>query len=700
MAKPRVDELAKELGLDCRVIRSALEDMGEYVRSDSSTIEPPVARRLRERFAASAAKGLGVSTGATAPTSFDSTKDGAGQIFPAARPGGVQSVGKKKSALTTASRPDVQQSRNNSHSSIQGSGARRGEGETHEAKERLVTEDQKRVLWSMVQNREIPVKVVDESRPRWNAVLLPFCIFNPDAGDVASSMAKIRRFDKIPRSPATNWMVCRILKWSKDDYGPGYTLLADFVRWVDEDEYKRLADIEVVRKIKNLFQLERASEDVERERAENQRMRADLTLLERETQLAREEVTKREAEVMEQGEELKHRFEAIRAAGYLKVLEEDSDEHVDSADVVTTLTSTLTERLKSMGLVYEARIVRRTLIAHCLAACLGQIIVYAGPPGSGKTTLATKLPELLGMEANTVPVHPGWLDAMDLQGFRDPSKECFYPTPFLELVKNVEADDKQRHHVIVLDEMNIARIENYGADWLSQLEKAHEGNSLGKLRLWAPRWVLGEGGKEDAKKEEGVLEIPKKLILAGTLNHDETTERLSPKVLSRALVIRVPWQEPTWSIPEVPTYKDQDGILNSPCKTLPILDFTRVIRGIMGRAKATDLTKAKNWWDRTTKIFDKHQEIPSIQFSHRMAECFKIAPAVAEVLNFSPEEMLDALIVTKVLPWVRFRTAQFDKAKGILDECADRAKNDHLEVVETEIKKYLKDANGQVDYLR
>jgi len=53
VAKPRVHELAKELGLDSKTVLSALTEMGEYVRSASSTIEPPVARRLREHFATS-----------------------------------------------------------------------------------------------------------------------------------------------------------------------------------------------------------------------------------------------------------------------------------------------------------------------------------------------------------------------------------------------------------------------------------------------------------------------------------------------------------------------------------------------------------------------------------------------------------------------------------------------------------------------
>src|SRR3954453_11281749 len=48
--KPRVHELAKELGVDSKTVLAKLTEMGEYVKSASSTIEAPVARRLREVF--------------------------------------------------------------------------------------------------------------------------------------------------------------------------------------------------------------------------------------------------------------------------------------------------------------------------------------------------------------------------------------------------------------------------------------------------------------------------------------------------------------------------------------------------------------------------------------------------------------------------------------------------------------------------
>src|SRR5262245_55463462 len=53
--KPRVHELAKELGVESKIVLARLKEMGEFVKSASSTVEAPVARRLREVFVAAPA---------------------------------------------------------------------------------------------------------------------------------------------------------------------------------------------------------------------------------------------------------------------------------------------------------------------------------------------------------------------------------------------------------------------------------------------------------------------------------------------------------------------------------------------------------------------------------------------------------------------------------------------------------------------
>ena len=55
MAKVRVYELAKELGVESKVVLTKLNELGEFVRSASSTVEAPVVRKLRESMPASAA---------------------------------------------------------------------------------------------------------------------------------------------------------------------------------------------------------------------------------------------------------------------------------------------------------------------------------------------------------------------------------------------------------------------------------------------------------------------------------------------------------------------------------------------------------------------------------------------------------------------------------------------------------------------
>ncbi|MEB3049578.1 translation initiation factor IF-2 N-terminal domain-containing protein, partial [Mycolicibacter sp. MYC123] len=53
MAKARVHELAKELGVTSKEVLARLSEQGEFVKSASSTVEAPVARRLRESFGGS-----------------------------------------------------------------------------------------------------------------------------------------------------------------------------------------------------------------------------------------------------------------------------------------------------------------------------------------------------------------------------------------------------------------------------------------------------------------------------------------------------------------------------------------------------------------------------------------------------------------------------------------------------------------------
>ncbi|RKT33757.1 translation initiation factor 2 (bIF-2) [Microbacterium sp. AG1240] len=90
MAKPRVHEIASELGVDSKIALAKLKELGEFVKSPSSTIEPPVARKLRAALEADGS----ASAGASAPAApAASPRPAAGRpgparpAAPAAKPG-------------------------------------------------------------------------------------------------------------------------------------------------------------------------------------------------------------------------------------------------------------------------------------------------------------------------------------------------------------------------------------------------------------------------------------------------------------------------------------------------------------------------------------------------------------------------------------------------------------------------------------
>ena len=86
MAKVRVYELAKELGVDSKVVLSKLNDIGEFVRSASSTVEPPVAKRLRDALAAQAPAPANGAAGAAAPARKSAAKPRPAKPAPEAVP--------------------------------------------------------------------------------------------------------------------------------------------------------------------------------------------------------------------------------------------------------------------------------------------------------------------------------------------------------------------------------------------------------------------------------------------------------------------------------------------------------------------------------------------------------------------------------------------------------------------------------------
>lgn len=197
-------------------------------------------------------------------------------------------------------------------------------------------------------------------------------------------------------------------------------------------------------------------------------------------------------------------------------------------------------RLRAEGLDYPARTLRAFHTAMKVNETT-QMAVLAGISGTGKSQLPRQYAAGMGIGFLQVPVQPRWDSPQDLMGFYNYIEGKFRPTDMaralwaMDKFNNEKEAVKDRMMMILLDEMNLARVEYYFSDFLSRLESRPRPSDVGD-----------ENKRKDAQIE---LEIPNmehaprifpgyNLLFAGTMNEDESTQSLSDKVVDRANILR------------------------------------------------------------------------------------------------------------------------------------------------------------------
>jgi 5-methylcytosine-specific restriction protein B len=170
--------------------------------------------------------------------------------------------------------------------------------------------------------------------------------------------------------------------------------------------------------------------------------------------------------------------------------------------------------------------------------------VYVNDDDSPSLVLhdAEDLGEKPGQDAATayrsIAVRPDWTDNRGLLGYYNPITAQYQTTPFLELLLAAAAEARRAEeqgraaepYFVILDEMNLARVEHYFSDFLSCMESGEA------LHLHDDA-ALAEGLSETGEAIPRELTIPRNLFFTGTVNVDETTYMFSPKVLDRAFVL-------------------------------------------------------------------------------------------------------------------------------------------------------------------
>ena len=161
------------------------------------------------------------------------------------------------------------------------------------------------------------------------------------------------------------------------------------------------------------------------------------------------------------------------------------------------------------------------------------VTILAGVSGTGKSELPKLYAAFGGMNFINVPVQPSWDSQESMLGFFNSIDNRFEPEPLLRfLVQCTENDEYSSYmSIVLLDEMNLAHVEHYFADFLSKLETRR---GASKANVPTVEVKLGAG------VEPYQLKLERSVLWTGTMNQDETTKSLSDKVLDRGLVINFP----------------------------------------------------------------------------------------------------------------------------------------------------------------
>ncbi|GCF71479.1 DUF3578 domain-containing protein [Bacillus paranthracis] len=204
-----------------------------------------------------------------------------------------------------------------------------------------------------------------------------------------------------------------------------------------------------------------------------------------------------------------------------EMIYERKEVHLDQQSIIDHVYS----YIQSKGFYYK----EKELVNFFLSLKTKPFVILSGISGTGKTKIVQWFAESLGAteengQFTLIPVRPDWSDSSDLLGYVNLQGE-FQERPLIKVLENADANPN-RPYFVVLDEMNLARVEYYFSDFLSVIES----------RKWKDGKIVTSPVLPESITNKHIT-IPSNVYIIGTVNMDETTHPLSKKVLDRANTI-------------------------------------------------------------------------------------------------------------------------------------------------------------------
>ncbi|SFJ31815.1 AAA domain (dynein-related subfamily) [Halobacillus dabanensis] len=272
-------------------------------------------------------------------------------------------------------------------------------------------------------------------------------------------------------------------------------------------------------------------------------------------------------------------------------------------------------------------------------------VILSGISGTGKTKIVEKFANSIGAteengQFHLIPVRPDWSDGSELIGFED-IKGDFKPGPLTKVLLKAEKNPELPYFVL-LDEMNLARVEYYFSDLLSVMES--------RKRL-GDRIVTSQIPTPESFNQRVI--IPDNVYIIGTVNMDETTHPFSSKVLDRANTME--FNEVDLSF--FPNLQDHQEV-----EDYPVTNDVLQTKYLTLKDALTDhqsiIEHTTNWLIDINAILKKNKT----HFGYRIRDeiCFfMIYNQLGQLMT--PREAFDRQLLQKVLPKINgsdFATAE------------------------------------------
>lgn len=277
-----------------------------------------------------------------------------------------------------------------------------------------------------------------------------------------------------------------------------------------------------------------------------------------------------------------------------------------------------------------------------------RILILQGISGAGKTSLAYAFGEFIGNPSTIIPVQPMWKERADILGYYNEFKKKFNETILFK--KLYEADFSDQMFITVLDEMNIARVEYYFAEFLSLLEIPNP--DLRYIEIVPDKWENDPVGLKD-----GCLKLPTNMWFIGTVNDDDSAFSISDKVYDRAMVVNLASKA-----------KRVDGILKQETVSLPFEQWQEFI---------SDAQRAYVFSEKTEKGLQAFEDFLvekfQITYGNRIRRQINDYIAVYVACGGGETEALDDILSKKVLRKLQYRDLmnyrkELEDLKRFLDE--------------------------------